>query len=121
MGKDFATSIGPCIATPDEFARDTAALEARIDGEVWSRGTLGEMQFSFDQVIEWTSQEQTLRPGDVLGSGTIAKGCGLELDRFLDEGATVELEAEGIGVLRNTLSRKGAGPTRAQPPAVKAG
>src|SRR5215213_2083134 len=118
--KDFATSIGPCIATPDEFARDTAPLETRIDGEVWSTGTLGAMQFSFEQVIEWTSQEQTLHPGDLLASGTVGKGCGLELDRWLTEGCTVEVEAEGIGTLRNTLSTKGAGPERAQPPGASA-
>ncbi len=115
--KDFATSIGPCIATPDEFPRDTAHLETRIDGEVWSTGTLGAMQFSFEEMIEWTSQEQTLLPGDVLASGTVGKGCGLELDRFLTEGCTVEITAEGIGVLRNVVSTKGAGPRRAQPPA----
>jgi len=116
--KDFATSIGPCIATPDEFDRDAAPLETRIDGEVWSSGTLGAMQFSFEEVIAWTSQEETLHPGDLLASGTIANGCGLELDRFLTEGCTVEIEAEGIGVLRNTLSTKGAGPGRARPPAL---
>jgi len=115
--KDFATSIGPCIATPEEFDRDNAHLETRIDGEVWSTGTLGAMQFSFEQVIEWTSQEQTLHPGDLLASGTVGKGCGLELDRFLTEGCTVEIEAEGIGLLRNVLSTKGAGPRRAEAPA----
>jgi 2-keto-4-pentenoate hydratase/2-oxohepta-3-ene-1,7-dioic acid hydratase in catechol pathway len=114
--KDFATSIGPCIATPDEFARDTAPLETRVDGEVWSTGTLGAMQFSFEQVIEWTSQEQTLHPGDLLASGTVGGGCGLDLGRFLSEGSTVEIEAAGIGVLRNVLSRKGEGARRAQPP-----
>jgi 2-keto-4-pentenoate hydratase/2-oxohepta-3-ene-1,7-dioic acid hydratase in catechol pathway len=117
--KDFATSIGPCIATPDEFPRDTAQLETRIDGEVWSTGTLGAMQFSFEQMIEWTSQEQTLQPGDLLGSGTVGKGCGLELDRFLTEGCTVEIYAEGIGTLRNVVSAKGAGPRRAAPPAAR--
>jgi 2-keto-4-pentenoate hydratase/2-oxohepta-3-ene-1,7-dioic acid hydratase in catechol pathway len=112
ISKDFAMSLGPCIATPDEFDRDTARLTARIDGEVWSAGVLGEMYFTFEQIIEWTSQEMTLRPGDLLGSGTIAKGCGLELDRWVEEGATVELEAEGIGVLRNVVGFKGQGPDR---------
>ena len=111
--KDFGSSLGPCIATPDEFDRDNAQLEARIDGEVWSRGTLGAMHFSFEEIVEWTSQEQTLRPGDVLGSGTVGKGCGVELDRWLSEGSVVELEAEGIGILRNHVGRKGQGPVRA--------
>ena len=108
IGKDFASSIGPCIATPDEFDRDRAKLEARIDGEVWSTGALGTMHFSFEQIIEYVSQEATLQPGDLLGSGTVGRGCGLELGRWLTEGCTVELEAEGIGVLRNRVGRKGA-------------
>jgi len=112
IAKDFAASFGPCIATPDEFDRENARLEARIDGEVWSSGRLEAMQFSFEQLIEWTSQEATLRPGDLLGSGTVGGGCGLELDRWLQPGAVVELEAEGIGVLRNRVGRKGEGPGR---------
>lgn len=103
MGKDFASSIGPCIATPDEFDRDAATLSARIDGETWSTGVLGKMRFSFEQIIEWISQEQTLQPGDLLGSGTVGRGCGLELGRWLAPGAVVELEAEGIGILRNRV------------------
>jgi 2-keto-4-pentenoate hydratase/2-oxohepta-3-ene-1,7-dioic acid hydratase in catechol pathway len=106
IGKDFATSIGPCIATPDEFDRDNARLEARVDGETWSTGVLGTMHFSFEQIIEYTSQEATLQPGDLLGSGTVGKGCGLELGRWLTEGCTVELEAEGIGVLRNRVAHR---------------
>ncbi len=80
-----------------------------MDGEVWSTGTLGKMHFSFEEIIEYTSQEATLRPGDLLGSGTVGRGCGLELGRRLTEGCTVELEAEGIGVLRNRVGMKGAG------------
>ena len=76
IAKDFASSIGPCIATPDEFDRDHAKLEARIDGEVWSTGELGKMHFTFEQIIEYTSQEATLQPGDLLGSGTVGRGCG---------------------------------------------
>ncbi len=111
-GKDFGSSLGPAIVTKDEFDAD-AQLTARIDGEVWSQGTLGTMHFSFQEIIEWVSQDQTLRPGDLLGSGTVGGGCGLELDRWINEGSVVELEAEGIGVLRNYVSARGAGPTRA--------
>jgi 2-keto-4-pentenoate hydratase/2-oxohepta-3-ene-1,7-dioic acid hydratase in catechol pathway len=103
VGKDFASSIGPCIATPDEFDRDAAVLTARIDGEEWSRGGLGTMRFSFEEIIEWTSMETTLHAGDLLGSGTVGHGCGLELDRWLQPGSLVELEAEGIGVLANRV------------------
>jgi 2-keto-4-pentenoate hydratase/2-oxohepta-3-ene-1,7-dioic acid hydratase in catechol pathway len=113
ISKDFGSSIGPCIATPDEFDLQNAHLEARIDGDVWSEGTLGTMQFSFEELIEWTSQEQTLRPGDLLGSGTVGRGCGIEIDRWITQGCTVELEAEGIGILRNRVGHKGQGPRRA--------
>jgi 2-keto-4-pentenoate hydratase/2-oxohepta-3-ene-1,7-dioic acid hydratase in catechol pathway len=70
------------------------------------------MHFSFEEIIEWTSQEETLRSGDLLGSGTIGRGCGVEMNRWLIQGCVVELEAEGIGVLRNTVGQKGAGPAR---------
>jgi 2-keto-4-pentenoate hydratase/2-oxohepta-3-ene-1,7-dioic acid hydratase in catechol pathway len=110
VGKDFASSIGPCIATPDEFDRDTAHLCARVDGEEWSSGVLGKMQFSFEEIIEWTSMETTLHPGDLLGSGTVGRGCGLELDRWLLPGSLVELEAEGIGVLRNRVGLRPPSP-----------
>lgn len=109
-GKDFASSFGPAIVTTDEFDRDTARMEARVDGEVWSSGTLGTMRFSFAEIAAWASQSQTLHPGDLLGSGTVGGGCGLELDRWITEGATVELEAEGIGVLRNVVGQRSASP-----------
>jgi 2-keto-4-pentenoate hydratase/2-oxohepta-3-ene-1,7-dioic acid hydratase in catechol pathway len=107
IGKDFASSIGPCIATPDEFSVEDSKLEARIDGETWSSGTLANMHFSFPQIIEYISQEATIVPGDLLGSGTIGLGCGFEVDRYLSPGMTVELEAEGIGLLRNSIGEKG--------------
>ena len=103
LGKDFANSLGPAIRTADGFDPTTAALEARVNGEVWSSGTVGAMLKTFAELVAWTSQGQMLRPGDVLGSGTIGGGCGLELGKYLPPGAVVELEAEGIGVLRNTV------------------
>ncbi|HEX4008837.1 MAG TPA: fumarylacetoacetate hydrolase family protein [Solirubrobacteraceae bacterium] len=107
IGKDMASSIGPTIATPDEFSRQHSRLEARVDGETWSSGTLADMHFSFEQIIEFISQEADIVPGDLLGSGTIGMGCGFERDRYLKPGMTIELEAEGIGLLRNVLGEKG--------------
>src|SRR5699024_10103190 len=109
VGKDFASSFGPCIVTPDEFDRNTATLQARVDGEIWSTGVLGRMYFSFEEIIEWISQEQTILPGDILGSGTVGRGCGLEIDRWISEGSIVELYADGIGTLRNRVGVKGQG------------
>jgi 2-keto-4-pentenoate hydratase/2-oxohepta-3-ene-1,7-dioic acid hydratase in catechol pathway len=105
LGKDFANSIGPCLVTPDEIDIYTAPMQARINGEVWSSGTQGAMRFNFPQLIAHLSSDQTLMPGDLLGSGTVGGGSGLELDRWVQPGDVVELEVEGIGVLRNRIVR----------------
>ena len=110
LSKDFATSMGPCLVTADAIDIGSAPMTARVNGEVWSEGTLGAMRFSFAAVISHLSQEQTLQPGDVLGSGTVGRGCGLELDRWIAPGDVVELEVEGIGVLRNTVGEKHPAP-----------
>jgi 2-keto-4-pentenoate hydratase/2-oxohepta-3-ene-1,7-dioic acid hydratase in catechol pathway len=108
LGKDFATSLGPCLTTADAIDIKTAPMRARINGEVWSEGTLGAMRFSFPEVISHLSEEQTLHPGDVLGSGTVGRGCGLELDRWIQPGDVVELVVEGIGALRNRVGAPAA-------------
>jgi 2-keto-4-pentenoate hydratase/2-oxohepta-3-ene-1,7-dioic acid hydratase in catechol pathway len=110
LSKDFATTLGPCLVTADAIDIGSARMTARVNGEVWSEGTLGAMRFSFAEVISHLSQEQTLQPGDVLGSGTVGRGCGLELDRWIAPGDVVELAVEGIGVLRNTVGEKHAAP-----------
>ena len=106
LGKDFASSLGPCLVTPDEFDITTARMAARVNGETWAEGGLGSMLYTFPQVIAHLSQEQPLLPGDVLGSGTVGRGCGLELDRWIEPGDVVELEVQGIGVLRNTVGER---------------
>jgi 2-keto-4-pentenoate hydratase/2-oxohepta-3-ene-1,7-dioic acid hydratase in catechol pathway len=115
FGKDFATSLGPCLVTADAVDIGTARMTARVNGEVWSDGNLGSMRFSFPEVISILSAEQPLQPGDVLGSGTVGRGCGLELDRWIQQGDVVELEVAGIGVLRNPVGRKRRPPDRALP------
>lgn len=109
IGKDFATSLGPCLATADEFDFDGARLTARVNGEQWSEGGMGPMRFSFPEVLVYLAQAQELRPGDVIGSGTVGGGCGMEIDRWLADGDLVELEVSGIGVLRNRVVRNGSG------------
>jgi 2-keto-4-pentenoate hydratase/2-oxohepta-3-ene-1,7-dioic acid hydratase in catechol pathway len=64
------------------------------------------MLYTFPQVIAHLSQEQPLLPGDLLGSGTVGRGCGLELDRWIEPGDVVELEVQGIGVLRNAVGER---------------
>ena len=105
-GKDFATSIGPWLVTPDEFNPSDARMTARINGELWSDGNIGQSHWSFPKMIAHVSMDEVLYPGDILGSGTVGGGCGLELDRWLQAGDVVELEVEGIGVLRNRVVRR---------------
>jgi 2-keto-4-pentenoate hydratase/2-oxohepta-3-ene-1,7-dioic acid hydratase in catechol pathway len=110
FGKDFATSMGPTLATPDSVDIAAVRMSARVNGETWSEGNLGAMLFSFAEVIAAVSAEQRLQPGDVFGGGTIGRGCGLELDRWIQPGDVVELEVTGIGVLCNTIGAKQAPP-----------
>lgn len=104
--KDFDTgnAIGPWLVTPDEVPEEIT-LRARVNGEEWSCGTSSEMYFSFAEIIEYISRDETLYPGDFIGSGTVPGGCGLELDRWIQSGDVVELEAESLGVLRNRVVR----------------
>ena len=119
-GKDFASSLGPVIATAEEFGEETAgkpgvyhaAMQARVNGETLSQGNFSDMYWSFGQIIARASESVMLYPGDVIGSGTVGTGCLLELTKgqgpWLHEGDIVELEISGIGVLRNRVSQKGA-------------
>jgi len=103
-GKDFATALGPCLVTPDEIT-DLGALTmvARVNGEEWSRGRFGTIHWSFPQMIAHVARGEMIYPGDVLGSGTVGGGCGLELDRYLQVGDVVELEIQPIGILRTRV------------------
>jgi len=98
--KDFNTGLGPWMVTPDEIP-DPRKLPMRawVNGELWSEGNSGASHFTFEQMIAFASEDQTLYPGDVLASGTVGTGCGLEQDRFLKTGDKVELEIENIGRL----------------------
>jgi 2-keto-4-pentenoate hydratase/2-oxohepta-3-ene-1,7-dioic acid hydratase in catechol pathway len=111
-GKDFdgGNAIGPVLVTPDEI-RDpyNLAMRARINGEEVSYGHTKGMRWTFEDLIAYVSQDETLYPGEFFGSGTgtVPESganrccCGLEMGRFLKAGDTVELEVEGIGKLTN--------------------
>lgn len=110
-GKSFdgGNVMGPWIVTPDEIGDPyKLTMEARVNGEVRSRGICDGMLFSFEEIIAHISQDETLMPGEFIGSGTVGNGCGLELGRFLDHGDTIELEVEKIGILRNRVERQDA-------------
>jgi len=111
-GKDFATSLGPWLATPDElpFADGRLQIEATVsvNGKELSRTSAAEMYFSWDELLAQAAGETRLRPGDVIGSGTLNGGCLLELgplegERWLEPGDEVAIAADGLGELRNEI------------------
>jgi len=104
---DFATSLGPCIVTPDELDASDVPLLARVEGEVWSAGNLRDARWTFPELIAYVSRDEEVLPGDVYGSGTFTGGCGHDLGRRLEPGQTIGIEAESIGVLRNRVGRPG--------------
>src|SRR5213592_2420574 len=105
-GKDFATSLGPVLVTPDEFDGSDGEMVARVNGEERSRGNLSAMYHHWDALVAQAARNTRLRPGDIIGSGTVGTGCILEHGdgRWLQRGDVVELEIEGIGVLRNRVA-----------------
>jgi 2-keto-4-pentenoate hydratase/2-oxohepta-3-ene-1,7-dioic acid hydratase in catechol pathway len=104
-GKDFATSFGPVLVTVDEFDGSEGEMVARVNGEERSRGNLRDLYHSWARIVAQASRNTVLRPGDLLGSGTVGSGCILEHgdNRWLQRGDVVELEIEGIGILENTV------------------
>jgi 2-keto-4-pentenoate hydratase/2-oxohepta-3-ene-1,7-dioic acid hydratase in catechol pathway len=106
-GKDFGSAIGPVLVTKEELP-DLADLGMRafVNGEQWTNGRFGTIHWSFEQMIVYASAARTLFPGDVLGSGTVGGGCGLELGKFLKPGDVVRLEIDGIGSLENRVERQ---------------
>jgi 2-keto-4-pentenoate hydratase/2-oxohepta-3-ene-1,7-dioic acid hydratase in catechol pathway len=129
-GKDFANAFGPCIVTKDEFEqysctisrathpehltmpkttgdRFDVKMSARINGETICEGNYKTAYWTFAQMIKRASDNVTLLPGDILGSGTVGWGSLIEnnfsVHRPLEPGDQVELEIEGIGVLSNKV------------------
>ena len=113
-GKSFDTgnAIGPWIVTADELPDPYAlSVSVRVNGEEWVRTTTAGMLHTYEQIIAFISRNETLHPGEIIAGGTVGGCCGLELGRFLPNGATVELDVGGIGVLRNkVIANAQAGP-----------
>jgi fumarylacetoacetate (FAA) hydrolase len=115
--KDFATSLGPRVVPFAELSdcyrdgRLHLAMTARVNGKEYSRGNAGTMHWTWSQLLAHASRDTELRPGDVLGSGTVGTGCILELTPeavggWLRPGDVVELEIERIGILRNVVTER---------------
>ena len=104
-GKDFANAFGPCIVTADEVgAEPDLEMICRVNGDEWGRARSSDMHWRWADMIAHVSLDEDIYPGDVYGSGTPGGCCGLDLGRSLDAGDLVELEIEGIGVLRNRVA-----------------
>jgi len=131
-GKDFSTVIGPWLVTLDELehfeipAKEghvgkswNLRMQCRVNGKQVSDGNVGNMDWTFAEIIERASYGVDLYPGEVIGSGTVGTGCFLELngtgklndpqyqEQWLQEGDEVELEIDGLGKLTNTILREG--------------
>jgi len=129
-GKDFSTVIGPWLVTPDELEpfkipakenhtgnRYQLAMKCRVNGKEVSSGNLGDMDWTFAEIIERCAYGVDLLPGDVIGSGTVGTGCFLELNgtgllhdpgykpQWLMPGDVVEMEIDGLGKLSNTIKK----------------
>jgi fumarylacetoacetate (FAA) hydrolase len=112
-GKDFATSLGPWLVTPDElpYADGRLQLEATVtvNGDEVARSDASLQHFGWPELLAHAARDTRLRPGDVLGSGTLTGGCLIELgplpgDRFLAPGDVVALSAPGLGTLENAVT-----------------
>jgi fumarylacetoacetate (FAA) hydrolase len=130
-GKDFSTIIGPSLVTLDELENLeipckeghvgkswNMKMVCRVNGQQVSLGNVGDMDWTFAEIIERASYGVDLYPGDVIGSGTVGTGCFLELngtgklndpdykEQWLQPGDIVEMEVEGLGILTNTIVRE---------------
>lgn len=104
--KSFANSIGCDVLTADALPDWTQATgRVRVDGEVWCEGSARGPQHTLGAMLAYCSAGERLDAGDVLSMGTLPGCCGLELDRWITVGQTVELEIDQIGTLTNTISQ----------------
>lgn len=104
---DGSNVLGPCLVTADELDISDLRLTVRVNGDTWGGDTTAHMHHRVEDLIAYASQAQTLYPGEVLGSGTATGGSGVELNRWLAPGDLIEMEADGIGTLRNRVGRPG--------------
>ena len=126
-GKDFASVLGPFLVTPDELENKIISsdqngnkydlkMTCSLNGQIMSEGNFGNIDWTFEQIIERISYGSTIFPGDVIGSGTVGTGCLLELNGtnklhnpnyneiWLKEGDLVKMSIEGLGQISNKIT-----------------
>jgi 2-keto-4-pentenoate hydratase/2-oxohepta-3-ene-1,7-dioic acid hydratase in catechol pathway len=108
--KTFANAMSCELASADEVLPRIASLrgEVRVNGELWTDTSTAGMQHSFGELLAEASRGEPLHPGEVISSGTMPNGCGLELDRWLQPGDEIDMRIEAVGRLRNRIGPPGA-------------
>jgi 2-keto-4-pentenoate hydratase/2-oxohepta-3-ene-1,7-dioic acid hydratase in catechol pathway len=102
--KDWATVLGPCLVTADEIDEGNLDVRIIVDGEVWFAGnTSAPRSFLAHHLVAYASDNETLQPGDLLGTGTVSTSCSVDLHRWPQVGQRVRFEVAGIGVLDHTI------------------
>lgn len=106
--KTFANSLGSDVLTADEVPDWTRMRgRVRVDGELWCEGSTARPAHDVGAMLAYASAGERLEPGDVISTGTMPGCCGLECDRWIQPGQTVELEIDGIGTLTNRIDADG--------------
>ena len=130
-GKDFSTAVGPMLVTPDELEHlkipakpghtgnsFNLKMTCKVNGVQVSEGSMGDMDWTFAEIVERCAYGVNILPGDIIGSGTVGTGCFLELngtgklnnpdytEQWLQPGDVVEMEVTGLGTLVNTIVKE---------------
>lgn len=131
-GKDFSTVIGPYMITPDELEsyripakpnhtgnNYNMKMKCWVNDKLVSEGNMGDMDWTFAEIVERCAYGVDILPGDVIGSGTVGTGCFLELNgtgllndpenfkpQWLQDGDVVKMEIDGLGTLVNTIRKE---------------
>jgi 2-keto-4-pentenoate hydratase/2-oxohepta-3-ene-1,7-dioic acid hydratase in catechol pathway len=102
--KDWATVLGPCMVTADEIDEANLGVRITVDGEVWFEGnTSAPRSFLAHHLVAYASDNETLQPGDLLGTGTVSYSCSVDLHKWPQVGQTVKFEVQGIGTLEHMI------------------
>jgi 2-keto-4-pentenoate hydratase/2-oxohepta-3-ene-1,7-dioic acid hydratase in catechol pathway len=106
--KNFQYIMGPCLVTPDEFDERTARVRIRVNGETWFEGTTGDgRQFWSPAALAYSSDNETVYPGEFIGLGAISTSASIDSGRWVSPGDTYEVQVEGVGVISTRIGQRG--------------